>query len=139
MDEPDRSRSSLGRCILAGLIAGAVSALLANLAALVLSRQLNQTVDDLNWLSISRAAMVSCVAGGFVYAGLARWTKRPAIWFAIVGLAVAAVDSVLVAMHPSSASFARLANPLHFVVAITAIIIIPLLAPALPQPENQAS
>jgi hypothetical protein len=134
MNEQSRAASSLGRCILAGLVAGAASALLANLTALVLARQFNQTFDDLNWFSISRAAVISCVAGAFVYAGLARWTKRPVLWFVIAGLAVATLDSILVSMYPPAAGFARIANPLHFVVAISALVLIPLLAPALPQP-----
>src|SRR6266404_5938902 len=110
MNEHKRAGSSLGRCVLAGLIAGAVSALLANLAALVLWRQFNQHFDELNWLSISRAAIISCVAGACVYAALVRWTNRPVLWFAIAGLAVATLDSVLVAMHPRAGEFARVAN-----------------------------
>jgi hypothetical protein len=131
--------SSLGRCILAGLIAGAISAVLANLAALVLTRQFNQHFPELNWFSISRAAVISCVAGAFVYAAFLRWTKRPVIWFVISGLIVATLDSVLLAMHPPVAGIARIANPLHFVVAITALVLIPTLAPALPQPTDPAA
>jgi hypothetical protein len=134
MNEQNRAGPSLGRCILAGLIAGAVSTLLANLAALILARQFNRTFDELNWLSISRASMISCFAGAFVYAALLRWTKHPVIWFTIGGLAVATLDSVFVAMHPPVPGIERIANPLHFVVAIVALILIPILAPAIPQP-----
>ena len=137
MNEDKQAGSSLGRCILAGLIAGAVSALLANLACLVLTRQFNQTFDQLNWFSISRAAMISCVGGAFVYVGLLRWTNRPVIWFVVLGLAVAALDSIVVSMHPPSAGIDRVANPLHFVVALTALVLIPILAPALPQPMDK--
>src|SRR5437867_318638 len=129
-----RGRVSLGRAVLAGLIAGAVAALLANLAAWVLSRQFGQTFDQLNWFSISRASVISCTVAGIVYCALGRFSQRPAIWFVVLGLAAAAADSVLVTMHPPEAGFARVANPLHFVVAIVALVLIPTLAPIFREP-----
>jgi len=127
---------SVGRAVLAGLIAGAVGALLGNVAALILSRQFGQSFEQLNWFSISRASMISCMIAAFVYSGLARLSKHPVLWFALIGLAVAAVDSVMVSLHPPESGFDRIANPLHFVVAISALVLIPALAPAFPQPET---
>ena len=126
---------SVGRAVLAGLIAGAVGALMGNVAALILSRQFGQSFEQLNWFSIARASMISCVIAAFVYGALARWSKRPVVWFAVMGLAIATTDSVMIALHPPEAGFDRIANPLHFVVAISALVLIPTLAPAFPQPE----
>ena len=127
---------SVGRAVLASVIAGWVGAVLANVTAIILSRQMGQNFEQLNWFSISRASMISCVLAGFVYSALARWTRRPAVWFAALGLGVAAGDSVMVALHPPEAGFDRIANPLHFVVAISALVLIPALAPAFPQPNT---
>src|SRR5436305_15348127 len=128
-------RVSVGRAVLAGVIAGAVRDLLANVALIILSRQFGQSFDQLNWFSISRASMISCVIAAFVYSALARWSNRPVVWFVVLGLAMASIDSVMVALHPAEAGFDRIANPLHFVVAITALVLIPALAPAFPQPQ----
>ena len=125
----------MGRVVLAGLIAGAVGAVLGNVAVLILSRQFGQSFEQLNWFSVSRASMISCMIAAFVYSGLARWSKRPVVWFAAMGLAIAALDSVMVTLHPPEAGFDRIANPLHFVVAISALVLIPALAPAFPQPQ----
>jgi len=129
---------SVGRAVLAGLIAGAVGALLANLAAWVLSRQFGQTFEQLNWYSISRASMISCTVAGVVYYGLTRFTQHPLAWFVVFGLAVAIADSVLVALHSPEAGFARVANPLHFVVAVVALVLIPALAPIFREPRRES-
>ena len=47
----------------------AVGALLGNVAALILSRQFGQSFEQLNWFSISRASMISCMIAAFVYSG----------------------------------------------------------------------
>ena len=130
-----KERVSVGRAVLAGVIAGFLGAFLANVAAVILSRQFGQSFDQLNWFSISRASMISCMIAAFVYSALARWSKRPVVWFVVLGLAVATIDSVMVSLHPPEAGFDRIANPLHFVVAISALALIPALAPAFPQPE----
>jgi hypothetical protein len=127
---------SLGRCVLAGLLAGQAAAVLANLTAWVLSRELSRSFDQLNLPTITRAAVILCVLSAFVYFALVRWTGRPVLWFALVGLAFAGLDSWLVAVRETEAGFAQMANPLHFVVAATALVLVPLLAPAIPEPEQ---
>jgi hypothetical protein len=130
---------SLGRCVLTGSIAGIVGALLANLALLVLTTHFGQSFDQLNWFSITRASMISSVLGGFVYYALSCWTARPLVWFILLGLAVATLDSIFVWRHPPEPGFARIANPLHYVVTITAILFIPALAPVFPSETSKRS
>src|SRR2546423_13709177 len=77
---------SLGRCVLAGLIAGIVGALLANLALVVLTKHFGQSFEQLTWFSITRSSMISSVLGGFVYYALGRWTERPVLWFIVAGI-----------------------------------------------------
>ncbi len=130
---------TLGRTILAGFISGVIGAVLANLALLILERQIERSFPVLNWFSVARASIISSLIGAFVYQGLVRWTKRPVVWFWVLGMGVAVLDSVMLAAHPPEAGIARVANPLHFVVAITALLLIPALAPAFPEPERGAA
>jgi len=132
-------RPTLGQCILAALIAGAAAALLANLTLLVLSRHLNQSSEALNAYSVTRAAAVASMLGGVVYAALLRVTRHALLWFISVGVAVTVLDSILVAQHPPEPGIARLANPLHGVVALTALILIPALAPVIPRAQRSAT
>jgi len=127
---------TLGRTILAGFIAGVIGAVLANLALLILERQMERSFPVLNWVSVARASIISSMLGALVYQGLVRWTKRPVLWFVVIGLAVTILDSIMLAAHPPEAGIARVANPLHFVVAITALLLIPALAQAFPEPER---
>lgn len=124
----------LGRSVLAGLIAGVVGAALANLTFVILTRHFGPTSDQLNWFSITRASIIACFLGAFAYYAFARWTAHPVVWFVAAGLAVATVDSVLVALYPPDAGFARIANPIHFAVTFAALILIPTLSGALPGP-----
>jgi len=129
-------RPALGQCVLAALVAGAAAALLANLTLMVLSRQLSQSSEALNGYSVTRAAAVASMLGGFVYFALLRVTRHALFWFISLGVAVAALDSIFVAMHPPEPGIARLANPLHGVVALTALILIPALAPVIPRAQR---
>jgi hypothetical protein len=80
--------------------------------------------------------MISCVLAGFAYYTLARATERPVLWFVLAGTAVATIDSIWVALHPPEAGFARIADPLHYVVAVTAFVFIPALATVLPHSKQ---
>ena len=82
--------------------------------------------------------MISCTVAGVVYYGLTRFTQHPLAWFVVFGLAVAIADSVLVALHSPEAGFARVANPLHFVVAVVALVLIPALAPIFREPRRES-
>jgi len=126
----------MGRAVLAGVIAGVVAAVLTNVTAVILSRQFGQSFDQLNWFSISRASMISSVIAAFVYSGLARWTNRPAVWFAALGVAIALIDFVFLSRHPPETGFDQIANPPEFVVAITSVFLMPALSPAFPQPKS---
>ncbi len=83
--------------------------------------------------------MISCTVAGLFYYGLTRFTQHPVTWFIIFGLAVATGDSVLVAVYSPEAGFARVANPLHFVVAAVALILIPALTPTFREPRRTSA
>ena len=123
-----RTCPSLGRCALAGLLAGMAAAILANLAHALLSQATGLRFRELNFLSITRASLIACVLGGLVFYAAARWTKHPVAWFAVAGLLVTTADSLFVMLHPPQPGFDRLANPLHFIVGLITIVLLPRLA-----------
>jgi len=114
-------------------MAGLAAAALANLTALVLRQRLNLSFDQLNWYLLTRVTVVLSVLAGFLYFGLLRWTSRPALWFSVIGLAVAAAHSAVNIIHPPEAGFARIASPIDFVVTLTFLVLIPALVPAIPE------
>ena len=129
----NRPGLTLGHCVLGGLVAGIAAALLANLTLLILTRQFGQSFDGLTWYSIARAAVISCVLLGFIYSGLSRWTKHPSVWFALIVLAISTGNAVLITTRVAETGFGRVAIPIHFVGALTAIVLIPRLAAAVPR------
>ena len=119
-----------GRCLLAGLFSGIVAAILANLSAAAISRVSELRFAELNLLSISIASVASNLIGSLFFYGFARWTTRPVRWFVVAALAAATADSVVTILRPPHSDFAKLANPLHYIVAMTAVLLLPAFAPS---------
>ncbi len=118
-----------GRCLLAGLFSGIVAAILANLSAAAISGVSELQFAELNFLSIAISSVVSNLIGSLFFYGFARWTTRPVLWFAVAAFAAATADSVVTILRPPHPDFAKLANPLHYIVAMTAVILLPAFAP----------
>lgn len=134
------SKPGIGRFLRAGLISGVVAAVLANIGLLVLNNVLNrgdQYANVLNIGSITAICLLTSLIGSVLFYFLVRWF-RPTIAVAIfvtVAMLVAIGNSVMVGSGASlpagmptlNPGFADIANPLHFLVALTATIVIPLL------------
>ena len=121
-------RPPLIRCLAAGLAAGVVGAVLAAIAAAVLQDATDRSFEELSTASVARSSLIGSVLGSLVYYGLARWTARPALIFAIIALVVATLLSIIIALAPPHPGFAAVANPLHYIVAVCAAIVIPIIA-----------
>jgi hypothetical protein len=119
-----------GRCLLAGLFSGIVAAVLANLSAAAISRVSELRFEELNFVSIAIASVGSNLIGSLFFYGFARWTTRPVLWFVVAALAAATADSVVTILRPPHPDFGKLANPLHYIVAMTAVILLPAFAPS---------
>src|SRR3954453_330640 len=133
------TKPTLGRCVLAGLVAAFAAALLANLTSFILSRRLGQDLDPLHWYTVSRVAAICSIAAAFLYFGLTRWTGRPFLWFTIIVMATAASVATWVVTHPPEPGVARVLVPTHFVLALTIISLIPPLAAAIHEPRRNGS
>lgn len=113
------------RALLAGLVSGVAAAVLASVAAYALQWVFGTSYAELSVVPITVVSVLTNVVGGVVYYGLSRWTRRPAAIFAVLALVLATVDSVFVALNPLYPGFALVANPLHYIVAIAAAVLIP--------------
>lgn len=122
------SALSLRRSLAAGLGAGVVAAVLAAVAAQLLQRGAGRSYAELSAFQVAFVAALTNVVGGGAYALLARRTARPARWYAILALAVATLDTLMVAVAPPHPGFAALADPLHYLVAVVSLVLVPLLA-----------
>ncbi len=114
--------------LLAGLGTGVVAVMLAVLAAQLIQRGTGQRYAELSAFSIAFAALFTNVLGGGAYALLVRRTARPVLYYAILALTLATLDTIMVTANPPHDGFATLATPLHYIVAVTSIILVPRLA-----------
>jgi hypothetical protein len=134
---------SIGRSLVAGLVSGVASAVLANLAVVALGRVTGTGYPELTVIPVTLASVISNLAGGLVFYVLARGVRYPVGLFAVAALAAAAFDSLIVFLRPPHPGFAAFANPLHFLVALTAIVIVPRIAAgpvkAQARPDSPAS
>lgn len=131
METITNSRSSttptVGTYLLAGLIAGIVSAVIGNIYNLVYQNVAGHTYDELGLVSITVTAIFTSVVGGLIYYALTRFTKQPQMIFTAVGLVFTTLSVIPNFVSPmnSTAGFAWASTPLHYIVALSAIILIP--------------
>ncbi|SDJ16984.1 hypothetical protein [Alteribacillus bidgolensis] len=122
------SKPSLKKCVFGGFMAGIVAAILANIGNLLLGSLTGQSYPQLNLMSITLSSLVTNLIGSMVYFGFTRHTKHPFMNYSVLALVVATLDSVFVAVNPPVPGFSNIANPLHYVVAVTSILLIPYVA-----------
>jgi hypothetical protein len=114
--------------LLAGLLSGIAAAILGTLTLLIMQALTGDRFTELTPVSITAISLLTNLLGGIAYYLLARFTARPALFFAILALVLATLDTLMVAANPLHPGFATVATPLHYVVAFVAIILIPRLA-----------
>ena len=122
---PNLHSPSLSHCLMAGLIAGIAAGFCANAANFLFEIGFGRKFEELTPVSIAIASLIMCLLGSIVYWALARSTKRPALWFIVLGLAAATLDSIPPLVGDFPKGFALQANVLHYVVAAAAFFTIP--------------
>lgn len=134
---PAQLRPTLGRILLAGVAAGAASALLAVPLAWLLQRAVGSRFAELAPAHLTQACVVSALVGAIAYDALVRRAPRPAGAFTVVAFAVAVLYSLVVALNPPQPGFAAVAAPLHLLVAAVTALLLPMLAPSAHPPADQ--
>jgi hypothetical protein len=102
-----------------------VAAVLASVVSLALQSATGDHFSQLSVAPVALAALLTSLAGGAAYWLLLRHTARPTAWFAGLAVALATLDTQLTIVTHHDAMFATLAAPLHFIVAVVALTVIP--------------
>ncbi|MGF1470627.1 MAG: hypothetical protein ACFB50_02660 [Rubrobacteraceae bacterium] len=114
--------------LLAGFLAGAVAAVLANVVYGTFRLMGGTSYEELSATTISLASVIPGLLGAVFYYGLTRWVGRPATVLVAVALVAATADSVIVAVNEPQPGFALIATPLHYVVALSIALVLPAVA-----------
>lgn len=118
----------LRKALLAGLLSGVAAAILGTLALFIMQALTGDHFAELTPVSITLISLFTNLLGGLAFYLLARFTGRPTLFFALLALVLATLDTIMVAANPLYPGFAMVATPLHYVVALVAILLIPRLA-----------
>jgi hypothetical protein len=113
--------------LLGGLIAGAISAVLANLYYLIFGSITGYSYAELNVISITLAAFIPSLLGSLIYFGLSRQTSAATNIFVVLGLVfgVLSIVPTLVAPPNPAPGFAAATAPLHILVAVVCVTVVP--------------
>ena len=126
---PESQRGvGLRQGLVAGLIAGVVAALAGVVTLLIMQAITGDSYPELTPLTVTGIALVANLAGGLLYAILTRFVARPMLWYAVIALVAATLDSLLSIVNPLHPGFGTIATPLHYVVAGISIALVPRLA-----------
>ena len=111
-------------------VVGLCSGFVASVCALNLHRYLSLYYEmvfyELNLISIVSSSIGACLVASFLFSWLKHTVKRPVFLFVCVVFVIALCDSLWVLLVFPVPGLAKLANPLHFVVASVAMLFIPL-------------
>jgi Family of unknown function (DUF6069) len=129
MQANSRTVNNIGNYLLAGLIAGVVGAVIANIYFLIFSAVTGYSYAELNIFSVTLASIIPSVIGGLVYFGLTKVTDNATAIFVALGLVFgigSTIPSFIAPVNPAP-GFAAATAPLHVIVALSAVILIPLI------------
>lgn len=114
------------RALGAGLLAGVLNGIVANLGHVVLGGVMGGLhFAELSPGRIFTVTLVTGLAGAVAWVRIARRTAQPERSFLVLALSVAAASGVPLLLTRTSPGLPRVALPLHFLVALGAWLVIP--------------
>ncbi|XID95559.1 hypothetical protein ACF3MZ_14025 [Paenibacillaceae bacterium WGS1546] len=111
--------------LIVGAAAGIVSAIGSNLLAWGIMAANDYRFEMLNGFSITLSAFFANLIGAFIYRALRKRTARATLYYAALSLAMAVLMTVNTAANPMEPHIGAVANPLHFLVAVLSLVLIP--------------
>lgn len=118
----------IARALTAGAISGLVSAVIANIYHAIQSGLSNTSYAELNLVSITMTSLITNLIGGLAFWGLGRLGARGATIFMALSLGIAVLSSVPQLIQPLHPGFAAASVPLHLIVGVIAVVLIPRLS-----------
>lgn len=114
-----------GKTLFGGVIAGIIAAVLANVMTMIVEDITGYSFKELTVVSITAASMVTNIIGSIVYYFFVNKSKKPIRLYVILALFIATLDSILATINAPAQGFGLIATPIHYIVAITSIIVVP--------------
>lgn len=115
----------VSRILTAGLVAGLVSTILAIVFHTVRQAMTGLAYQELNVVSITATAMLTSLIGSLVYWLLSRSGRDPGRTFTVIGLGAAILTALPAIVAPMYPGFGLATVPLHLIVAVVAVVVIP--------------
>ncbi len=117
----------VSRFLLGGLAGGLAGAIVSNIYNLIYTAITGNSYPELQIFTITMAGVVPGLIGGLVFYALTRNSRRPVTLFWIIGLAFAVLSIIpnFVAPPDPAPGFAAAASPMHLIVGLACLLIIP--------------
>lgn len=117
----------ISRYLVGGLIAGLTSAVVSIIYNYIYQAATGNSYAELNIGTILVIALLTSLIGGMAYYGLTRLTRQPLPIFWAVGLIFATLSVIPNFVIPPNPApgFATASSPMHFIVALACLIIVP--------------
>jgi len=119
--------ATVSKTIAVGSIAGIISVLLSNFLAWAIMAANNYQFEMLNGFSITISAFLANLIGAFIYRVMWNKSSRAGLYYAILCLVMAVLTTVNTVANPMEPNIGAVANPLHFLVAVLSLILIPVI------------
>lgn len=128
MTSTNQTNFPITRFLTAGAISGIVSAVLANIYHAIQSNLSATNYTELNLVSITMASIIPNLIGSLAYLGLSRISARGTAIFIALGLGFAVLSSIPQLIQPLHPGFAAASIPLHLIVGVVSVVLIPRLS-----------
>ncbi|GAA0361131.1 hypothetical protein [Bacillus horti] len=120
------SAISVKKTLIAGSLAGIISVIVSNLLAWGIMSANDYQFEMLNGFSITLSAFFVNLIGAFIFRFIQKKSKRAIMYYAILSVVMAILMSINTSTNPMEPNIAAVANPLHYLVAILSLVLIPL-------------
>ncbi|MCJ7842220.1 hypothetical protein MUB24_15200 [Lederbergia sp. NSJ-179] len=112
--------------LLIGLYVGVISGAAAIATAYLLGAVTGLWFSQLNWISIAVASIIANIAGAMIFVKWFRKTARPSLYYVLLTGGVTLLSSLNVLANPPADKFGVIAQPVHIVVFLLSIWLVPM-------------
>lgn len=114
------------KSLLIGLYAGILSGAGGIAVAYLLGALTGLWFTQLNWLSIAIASIIPNIIGALLFAKWFQKTSRPTLYYAALTIGVTLLLTINDWANPPAAKFGVVVHPVHVVVALLSIWLVPM-------------
>ena len=112
--------------LLVGLYAGVISGAAGVATAYLLGAVTGLWFSQLNWISIAVASIITNIAGAMIFVKWFQKTARSSVYYVLLAGGVTLLSSLNVWANPPADKFWVIAQPVHVVVFLLSIWLVPM-------------